>query len=285
MGSNNCRTRGRANLRSNNRTLAPRSAAFNSSNLGVQIGDRAADCGLLRSSLCLLAPRHRIVQAVAANALLFPAFPAFALLAAVSFDRLAELDFPSFSLARFARLSVVLVLGLTLFAQALEWVNANPLAFIAGYESRADYLTRRLAPQGYYTVLQNLNRLPSDARVYFLWEPRSYYAPDVAKVSPDALLDHFGDLQFRYGNADAMAQALTMAGYNYVLLNRAGLNYYLTTQYDPIPSSEIALLQELLARHAEIVAGRDAVQLDPSGGLPFADTDTYALYKLLPTKQ
>lgn len=215
--------------------------------------------------------------------LLFPAFPAFALLAALSFDRLAELDFPSFSFARFARFALVLVLGLTLFGQALEWVDSNPLAFIAGYESRVEYLTQRLAPQGFYDALQHLNRLPAGSRTYFLWEPRSYYAPDVTVVSPDALLDHFGDLQFRYGTADAIASALQREGYTHILLNRAGLNYYVTTQYDPIPPAELALLGDFLARHAQIVVGWDDEGLKGSGEPALKESDAYVLYRLLPS--
>ena len=81
-----------------------------------------------------------------------------------------------------------------------EWLPTQPWAYLSGAETRDDYLTRRLG--AHYAAMQALNeKLPPDAVVQFLWEPRSYYSRVPAE--PDAILDrwpwllsrHEGDLE------------------------------------------------------------------------------------------
>jgi hypothetical protein len=214
--------------------------------------------------------------------LLFPAFPALAVAAAYGMDGLSELDLPQFSLARFARLVIVVTLGLTLAAQTLDLAALNPLPFLTGFETRDEYLSRRLPPNGYYAAMQSLSALSPNDKVLFLWEPRSYYASGKAQLLPDALLDHFGDLRFRLGTPTAMAAALRAEGYTHILLNRAGLNYYVTTQYDPVTREEVAALQELLAENFVQLSGHNTVELAADGSVVNAESDTYALYQIVP---
>lgn len=217
-----------------------------------------------------------------ANArLLFPAFPTAALAAAIGFESLSRFELPRFSLGRFGDLAIGVVLALSLLGQGVELASLNPLPFLTGLESRDDFLSRRLAPNGYYEAMQSLARLPSTSKVLFLWEPRSYYATGTAVIVADAALDRFGDLRFRFGEPKAIAAALRDEGYTHILLGRAGLNYYLTTTYNPITSDEVVALQQLLSGDFTLVSGRKGVDLAAKVSIEDTDSSAYSLYEML----
>lgn len=210
--------------------------------------------------------------------LLFPAFPAFALLAAEAYGRLGALWSPRLSVQRFACLVVGLVLGLNALSNLLGMIGDHPLDYIVGFESRRDYLARHLG--SYYTTAEAINaKLPQNAQILFLWETRSYYVQRA--VHADAILDTFGDLRYRYGDVEGMVRALRAAGYTHILLNRAGLNYFLTSGYDPVSAEDVALLQELLGHHTRQVFGELPLALR-DGAVLGAVTEPYAIYELLP---
>ena len=79
----------------------------------------------------------------------------------------------------------------------------DPLPYLAGLETREQYLTRRLGT--HYGTMQQLNDvLPAEAVVVFLWEPRSYYCQ--LDCRPDSILDAFSHLVYQYGSAEAIAR-------------------------------------------------------------------------------
>jgi len=212
--------------------------------------------------------------------LLFPAFPALALVAAAAYDRLAALDLPQFSIQRFARLVIALVLGLTVSSQALNLASDNALAYLAGFESREAYLTRHL--DGYYAAIQFVNaNLPANARVYFLWEPRSYYAERA--VQPDAILDAWAHLRWQYHDVDSIAAALRERGYTHLLLSRSGLDFMLQTGNDPITLDDARALEALAARHLRQIYGKTPLETvtrnDKPAVLGAADAP-YAIYEI-----
>jgi len=212
--------------------------------------------------------------------LLFPAFPLLALLAAEGWNRLASLNLRQFSAQRFAGLVIALVLGLNAAGIVLATVGAHPYDVLVGNETRDAYLSRTLG--AHYTVTRWVNtQLPPDARVAILWEPRTYYLDRA--VEPDAILDRWGDLVYRYGSADAITDAWRKQGITHVLLFRAGLNDVLQNEYDPTDSQELGVLQELEARHLELVYDRAPLELTTVNGKPaLADSDAqpYAVYEV-----
>src|SRR5574341_1048762 len=225
--------------------------------------------------------------------LLFPAFPALALVVAVALDDLPALDFPQFSLARFARWLIGLVLGLTLLAQTLGFIALNPLPYLTGFETRDAYLAQRLTPVGYWDALQFLGHLPAtmvadratSARVLFLWEPRVYYAPDSAMVQPDEILDAFAHLRYQYHDAAGIARALHEQGYTYVLLNRWGLDFQLADTLSGLSLDDVRMLQELTSRYAQQIYGTLPLDysIDSMGRIHVRDVDRepYSVYFLL----
>jgi 4-amino-4-deoxy-L-arabinose transferase-like glycosyltransferase len=214
--------------------------------------------------------------------LLFPAFPLFALLAASAFDRLSALDFPQFSLQRFTRLLIGLVLGLTALGYALGFASDSPLRYLAGFETREQYLARHLGAHYAAARFVNANLLAS-ARVLFLWEPRSYYFARAAQ--PDVLLDVIPRSRWQYRDADATAVAWRSAGYTHVLLHRVGLDFMLRTGYDPITPDDVQMLQDVVARHLKQVYGRTALQIGACDGkmcVVGAADEPYAIYEVVP---
>jgi len=215
--------------------------------------------------------------------LLFPAFPAFALLAALAYERLSAFDLQQFSLQRFTRLVMLLVLGLTALGYAIGFASSGTLAYLVGAESRAAYLARQLG--AYDAALRFVNtQLPRDARVLFLWEPRSYHA--VRATQPDAILDAWAHWRWRSSDTATIADEWRARGYTHVLLNRAGLDYILQSGYDPISLADVRVLQELLAR-ADQVYGKTPLQIVTREGKPAvlnAAEDAYAIYRLDTTR-
>lgn len=211
--------------------------------------------------------------------LLFPAFPAFALLAAYSFERLGRLDLAQFSLQRFTRFVIVLVLGLTAFSYALSLARSSVFAYLVGAETRQAYLASTLG--GYYDAAQFINtRVPPDAKLMFLWEPRSYYVD--RRVQPD-MLDRWAHAYWQTPNVREIVSSWRREGYTYVLLSRAGLNETLQTGSDPIDPKAVAALVELEQDYLELVYDRTPLQLTSRDGKPeldAAETQPYAIYRI-----
>ncbi len=216
--------------------------------------------------------------------LLFPAFPALALLTAVAIDNLPALDLPQFSLARFGRALIAVVLGLTLCAQLLDFLVTNPIPYLAGFETHDVYLASRLGP-GYWEAMQFIGRLPN-ARVLFLWEPRGYYVSKSVQIQTDEILDVFRDLRYQYHDAATIAQVLREQGYTHILLARWGLDFELDQSYAGLSLDDVQLLQELLTRYARQVSGTEpldySVNAEGKISIVGVDREPYAVYQLLP---
>jgi hypothetical protein len=128
----------------------------------------------------------------------------------------------------------------------------DPLPYLTGRESRDVYLTRRLG--AYYATMQAIDEsLPAEARIVFLWEPRSYYCQ--RECRPDSILDEFPHLVYQYGTAEAIAQAWQEAGVTHVLVHRAGLEFMLKESPETIDQEVLSTLEENYWREALDVAG------------------------------
>jgi len=107
-------------------------------------------------------------------------------------------------------------------------------------ESRDENLTRRLG--AHYEAMEQINvRLPEDATVLFLWEPRSYYC--LLDCRPDSILDEFPHAVDQYGSADAIAQAWRDKGITHILLHRTGLNFIRSESPEKINQTVLAELE------------------------------------------
>jgi 4-amino-4-deoxy-L-arabinose transferase-like glycosyltransferase len=198
--------------------------------------------------------------------LLFPIFGVLAILGAVSLDRLTILRRPQLAIDWIARAVVSLTLALLLFSNLTTFLQVNPLPVITGLEPRDDYLARRLG--AYQLAMRMVNGLPSDSRVVFLWEPRSYACQ--VDCWPDALLDRFLHLTHLYPDAESIADAWREEGVTHVLLYRLGLEAIVEDEFDPVTPRDLAILDEIFVSEAEEIGrlGESYIlyRLRPMGG-------------------
>ena len=196
--------------------------------------------------------------------LLFPIFGFLALLAGLALDRIKLLDRPQLSLDRLLSMAVLLVLAIDLLGTCLRYAGDNPLAYLAGWETAEKYLERH--QPGYQQAISYLNdQLPGSAKVYFLWEPRSFYAR--REVRPDAILDGFLHLRHRFGDAAGIARYLREQGYTHLLLYKQGMDAIVQAGFDPVTAEDLAVMDDLQARYLSLVRDWDGV---------------YSLYKVTP---
>jgi hypothetical protein len=190
--------------------------------------------------------------------LLFPIFGFLALLAGLALDRIKLLDRPQLSLDRLLSMAVVLVLGIDLLGTCLRYAGDNPLAYLAGWETAEKYLERH--QPSYQQAISYLNdQLPESAKVYFLWEPRSFYVQRA--VRPDAILDGFLHLRHRFGDAAGIARYLGEQGYTHVLLYKQGMDAIVQAGFDPVTAEDLAVMDDLQARYLSPIQDWDSAYL------------------------
>ncbi|MEA3377009.1 MAG: glycosyltransferase family 39 protein [Chloroflexota bacterium] len=183
--------------------------------------------------------------------LLLPAFGVLALMAGGAVEGLRVLPTRRLDLGWIVRVVIALVLALTLVGTLLFTVRQQPLQVLLGFESREDFLTRRLG--WYYATVKQLNDgLPADSVILFLWEPRSYHCQ--LDCRPDALLDRWVHTTHIHGHdSDAVASAWRADGVTHVLLHRAGLDHILEAEFDPVTPADLQALDDLTTEHMSLV--------------------------------
>lgn len=184
--------------------------------------------------------------------LLFPIFALLVLLAAYTLDKLAKLSRPAFSLQWIIVAMLVLALGLNLGSTVLTFMGDNPLSYLAGWESQDSYLKRHPQMGSYYEMITYINEeLSPSARILFLWEPRSYYCQRACY--PDAILDGFLHLIYRFKDARGIVRHLREQGFTHVLLHKRGLDFILEAQFDPVTEAEVGILETLQERSLRLL--------------------------------
>jgi 4-amino-4-deoxy-L-arabinose transferase-like glycosyltransferase len=183
--------------------------------------------------------------------LLFPAFGLLALMVGAAVEGLRALRRRPLDLGWLARAVVVWVLALTLVAAFFSTAQERPLGVLLGFESREEFLTRRLG--WYLPAVEHINQeLPPDAVVVFLWEPRSYHCR--VQCWPDTLLDRFLHATHLYGyDAEAIAAAWRAEGVTHVLLYRQGYEVVREAGFDPLTEADVTTLEELRRHHLQDV--------------------------------
>jgi hypothetical protein len=146
---------------------------------------------------------------------LFPVFPVLCVLAG---SGLARAWRPASRALRavLGGVTGLFLLGNGVLFHAVERVR-DPLPVALGEISREDYLRRKLPG---YEIVDALRRLPPDARVLFVGDPRGYYSPR-RYTAPMALLPQ--PLALWAEDADtpsALADRLRREGFTHVFFNR-----------------------------------------------------------------
>jgi hypothetical protein len=153
--------------------------------------------------------------------LLFPALIPFALPTALGLLAIKKLDTPQLRLSFIFNILVIAVVAVTVIDAGISVLKRNPLAYAVGFETSSAYLAK--VQPSYAQAMQLLERTPTDANIYFLFEPRSYHAP--RDVQMDPILDNFAHDWFIHTDADTVLGAWRSEGYTHVLVYRRGVDF------------------------------------------------------------
>jgi len=153
--------------------------------------------------------------------LLLPALIPFTIPTALGWDSLKVFDTPRLRISFLANGLIALVITLTLIDNTIFIVQRNPLAVATGAQSRERYIAR-INPS-YADLITLMDGLPVAARVYSLFEPRSYGLP--RSVQPDAINSNFAHDVYLYQAPDTILQQWKSKGYTHILIYERGRNF------------------------------------------------------------
>lgn len=151
--------------------------------------------------------------------LLLPALIPFVLPSALGWDVLKGLDTSRFRPSFFSNAVIAAVITLTVFDNAMFVLQRNPLAVALGAQSRQGYIAR--VNPSYAALMQLVEELPEDARLYQLFEPRSYALPRYSQ--PDPINDNFFHDLYVHKTPAAIVNRWKADGYTHVLVYERGL--------------------------------------------------------------
>jgi hypothetical protein len=187
-------------------------------------------------------------SALARQARLFFAFlPAVAVVAAAGVAGVRALNVPSLRLSLVVNAVVALVLGLSGLEVALDFAAHDPLPYVAGAQTAADYEAAQL---GWYApALAGVNALPAGSRVMFLWEARALACAGSIRCVPDVIIDHWWHARRTAGAAEAILAQWRAEGTTHVLIYDTGARFVQAmpdNAFDPADWTELDRLRGLL---------------------------------------
>ena len=169
---------------------------------------------------------------------LFPAVMAFSVPTALGWDSLAKFDTSKLRISFLLNGMITIIIALTAFENGIFVLQRNPLAVAVGAQSREQYI-KRVAPS-YFALMQNMDELPSDAYVYYLFDLRFYSIP--RNVKTDILISNFVHDLYLYKSPDGIIQNWKMKGYTHILVYETGRQFVM----DKNPAYQDPLVQDAL---------------------------------------
>lgn len=159
--------------------------------------------------------------------LVFYVFGPLALVASLGFAALQRLPKKPFDLYFVLRALVSMTFVFTVVAAVQHFNNSGVNLYFSG---KADYEERYLEHTlgWHYKTMQQINTLPPDTTVRFLWEPRYLYCDNKRLTCyPDALMDawYYARRTIGDGHPSAIADAWHMGGIDYLLVYEFGRTY------------------------------------------------------------
>ena len=187
--------------------------------------------------------------------LLFPAWVPFAIPTALAWDSLGVFDTSRLRIGFLVNALIAVVLALTVFDQAIFVLQRNPLAVAIGAQSRERYI-ERINPS-YGALIQLMNELPADAKVYSLFEPRTYGLPRLTQ--PDPIIDNFAHDVYLYETSSQIIQQWTSEQYTHVIVYERGLDFMTESASRKFTPSIQKTLQETLGQLSLLAQSPDQV--------------------------
>jgi hypothetical protein len=176
--------------------------------------------------------------------LLLPALMPFAIPAALGWDGLKTLDTSKFRISFFSNVIISIIIVLTIWDNGLFVLQRNPLSVAFGTQTRAGYIAR--VNPSYAALMQIMDEVPADARIYSLFEPRSYDLPRLTQ--PDAINSNFSHDLHLYATPLEIIQHWRAEGYTHVIVYERGLDFMIESPSSKLTSAAQVALGETLAR-------------------------------------
>ncbi|HEY3477249.1 MAG TPA: glycosyltransferase family 39 protein, partial [Anaerolineales bacterium] len=148
----------------------------------------------------------------------YPALIPLAIPTALGWHALARLDSSQLRISFLMNTLAAVVVTSTILDNGIFVLQRNPLSVAFGAQSRERYIER--TNPSYGALIQIMENLPPDARVYSLYEPRSYALPRATQ--PDLALYNLAHDLFLYDTPDAIIQEWKVRGYSHVLVYERG---------------------------------------------------------------
>ena len=152
--------------------------------------------------------------------LLLPGLIPFAIPAALGWDTLKSFDSSRFRISFFTDLVIAVIVAITVFDSGTFVLQRNPLTVAFGAQSRARYI-ERINPS-YAALMQIMEKVPSNAYIYSLFEPRSYSLP--RRTQPDAINYNFAHDLYLYKTPSEIIRQWKAQGYTHLLIYERGLS-------------------------------------------------------------
>ncbi|KAA3647757.1 MAG: phospholipid carrier-dependent glycosyltransferase [Chloroflexi bacterium] len=182
--------------------------------------------------------------------LLMPVFGIMAVMGGLALSRIKTLTNPQLDFHWVLNTVLYINMALLLVTTGSNFIQDNPISVVFGLESRQTFLERRMGL--YKIVIDRVNDLPDNARVLFLWEPRSYLCQ--VDCRPDALLDNFlHQTKYHKRNATEIATNWNSQDITHILLFQAGLETLFEDGGDNIEIQDLAILDDLQTNEMQLV--------------------------------
>lgn len=176
--------------------------------------------------------------------LLFPALIPFAIPTALAWDSLKSFDTSKLRLSFLVNALIAVVLALTVFDNAVFVLQRNPLAVAVGAQSRQSYIAR-INPS-YAALMTLVDKLPANARVYSLFEPRTYGL--TRPTQPDPIIYNFAYDVHLYKTPDAIIEQWKSKQYTHIIVYERGREFMSETGADKFTAETQRLLEDILAK-------------------------------------
>jgi hypothetical protein len=175
--------------------------------------------------------------------LLLPALVPFIVISSAGLVSFSTIDTQQFRASFTLHALAAFTIFLTLFDTTLGVIIRNPLATAAGIIPRDRYF--KAFQPAYFAASQLIAQLPEDARVYSLFEPRSYGLH--RDVQPDTILDQFPHDLYALKTPEAIVRSWLAQGYTHILLNIRGADFVFRDRADRKALDETLAKLELMA--------------------------------------
>lgn len=176
--------------------------------------------------------------------LLFGIFPMLALLAGLALTGLDSIQV-SVNLKPPVVAIVLLMTGVSLVNSVLEFLEHNPMYYVAGLQSEEEYLLAS-GIGSHYFALQQVNDLPPGTVVQFLWEPRTFYCTDHVACLTDSLINEWWHARQTIEDPVAIPESWANNGASYVLVFEAGREFLWTEEeYEPVTLADMDAFDSL----------------------------------------